>query len=80
MNEKTILLTLLSLSITSIILIVISGYNMKLDYDELLERWTIKWETLVDEWDVQTGRKRGLELRIYKLPKWLNYIFKSDKL
>lgn len=79
MNEKTILLTLLSLSITSIILIVISGYNMKLDYDVLLERWTIKWETLVDEWDVQTGRKRGLELRIYKLPKWLNYIFKSNK-
>lgn len=79
MDEKTILLTLLSLSITSIILIVISGYNMKLDYDVLLERWTIKWETLVDEWDVQTGRKRGLELRIYKLPKWLNYIFKSNK-
>lgn len=80
MEEKKILLTLLSLSITSLILIVISGYNVKIDYDELLERWTLKYEVLIDEYDVQTGRKRGLVLKIIKLPKFLNYIFKSDKL
>ena len=79
MNEKTILLMVLSLSIASLILIVVSNYNVKIDYDELLERWTLKWEVLVDEWNVQTGRRRGLELRIYKLPKWFNYIFKSHK-
>jgi len=79
MNEKIILLMMLSLSIVSLILIVVSGYNVKIDYDELLECWTIKWEILKDEWNVQTGRRRGLELRIYKLPKFLNYVFKSNK-
>ena len=72
-------ITMLSLLVASIILMVIFNYNVKLDYDELLERWTIKWEVLMDEWNTQTGRRRGLELRIWKLPRFLNYIFKSNK-
>lgn len=78
MEDKTILLTVLSLLVTSIILIVIFNYNVKCGYDKLLERYVIYWEVLKNDWDVQTGRWSKYELKILQMPLWLNFLHKEE--
>lgn len=77
MDEKQILLTMLSLSIASIILIIIFNYNVKIGWDKLLGRYAIYYEFLVNDWDVTTGRWTKYELRIIPLPLFLNFLHKE---
>lgn len=78
MNEKTILLMVLSLSIASLILIVVYNYNIKLGWDKLLGRYVIYYEVLKNDWDIQTGRWSKYELFIIPLPLWLNFLHKEE--
>lgn len=79
MNEKEILITMLSLLITSLILTILFNYNVKIQWDKKLERWCIYYEILKNDWDTITGRWTKLELKIIPLPLWLNKIFKSNE-
>jgi hypothetical protein len=78
MNEKIILLMMLSLSIVSLILIVVFNYNVKFGWDKLLGRHVIYYEVLKNDWDIQTGRWSKYELFIIPLPLFLNFLHKEE--
>lgn len=78
MDEKQIMLMVLSLSVASIILIIVFNYNVKIGWDKLLERYVIYYEFLKNDWDVTTGRWSKYELRIIPLPVFLNFLHKEE--